>query len=141
VDFSPGELARLRRDGIRQSERAFVIEKGEAGDIRVVLSVPIIRALRIALDAYQGELVFPECAQRGRHDKLPARGVELRRTYRSIAADLGIDELLAHYLLSHSPPGISARCVQKMILASGPGLRRAQSAISREIMRRLGIVL
>ena len=51
-------LRRLRRDGINTAARFFIIPHGKAGDIRVVLSVPIVQALRIALDAGEGELVF-----------------------------------------------------------------------------------
>jgi integrase len=57
----------------------------------------------------------------------------LRHTYRTIAADCGVDEMLAHLLLGHAPEGISQRYVARMILSSGPALRRAQAAISRRI--------
>lgn len=136
----PGELARLQRADVLPRERVFVIRNAKASaDIRVILSVPIIRALRIALAAHSGADVFPGCAQAAHRLPLPARGVELRRTYRTIAADLGVDEMLAHFLMGHAPEGISQRYVSRMMLAAGPAMRRAQGDISREIVRLLGI--
>jgi integrase len=130
----PGELSRLRREDIKPRERVFIIRSGKAGaDIRVVLSVPIVRALRITLDAHQGELVFPDCHQLGRHDPLPARGVQLRRAYRTVAADVGVDEMLSHFLLSHAPAGISQRYVSQLTLNAGPAMRSAQAKISKRI--------
>jgi integrase len=134
----PGELARLRRDDIRPSEGVFVIPLGksrkEKKDIRVVLTKPIMRALNIALKAGDTELVFPGCAQVAHRDPLSARGMDLRRTYRTVAADAGVDELLAHFLMSHTPNGISQRYVQRMILSSGEGMREAQDKISQRIV-------
>ena len=49
-------------------------------------------------------------------------------------ADLGIDELISHYLLGHAPAGISQRYILKLILASGPAMRAAQAKISRRIV-------
>jgi hypothetical protein len=98
----------------------------------------IVRALKMAKGA-DGVLVFPDCAQRGRHDDLPARGVELRRTYRTVAADCGVDEMLAHFLMGHAPAGISQRYVARMILSSGPAMRDAQRKISKRIVSLLAI--
>jgi integrase len=134
----PGELARLRREDIRPSERVFIIRRGKPGsDIRAILSVPIVQALRLALKAHGGPLVFPGAAQIGHRDPLPARGVELRRSYRTVAADVGVDEMLAHFLLSHAPAGISQRYLVQMILQSGQAMRSAQRKISRRIVELL----
>jgi integrase len=131
----PGELSRLRREDIKPAERAFIIRSGKAGaDIRVVLSVPIVRALRMALDAHQGELVFPDCHQLGRHDPLPARGVQLRRAYRTVAADLEVNDLIIHFLMSHAPAGISQKYVAQLTLNAGPAMRAVQRKISRRIV-------
>jgi integrase len=138
----PGELAQLRWQDVRPRERALVISAAKANnDIHVPLSIPIVRALVMARRAGAEELVFPDCAQRGRHDKLPARGIELRRTYRTVAADCGVDEMLSHFLLGHAPAGISQRYVARMILASGPALRQAQRKISRRIVQLLNLTL
>jgi integrase len=138
----PGELSRLRREDIRPLERVFILRRGKAGsDIRVILSVPIVQALRLALDAHDKPLVFPGMAQVGHREALPARGVELRRTYRTVCAECGVDELLTHYLMSHAPAGISQRYLVRMILQSGQAMRTAQSQISRRIIGLLGIKL
>jgi integrase len=133
----PGELARLEWKDIRPRERAFVIGGAKAGnDIRIPFSIEIVRALKMARGAaIEGEpLVFPECGHAGHRDDLPARGQALRHTYRTICADLGIDELISHYLLGHAPAGISQRYILKLILASGPAMRAAQAKISRRIV-------
>jgi len=67
-------------------------------------------------------------------DALPAYGMALRRTWRTIAADCGVDELIAHFCLGHVPAGISRGYVQKMILASGSAMRTAQRTVSRRML-------
>ena len=137
--FRPGELSRVRWSDIKPRDRVLIITNAKAGnEIRSPLSIPIIRALKIARAHRVGDLVFPGCAQRGRHDHLPARGIKLRRTYRTVAADCGVDEMLSHFLLGHAPAGISQRYVARMILSSGPALRSAQAKISARIVGLLG---
>ncbi len=142
----PGELARLRRADIwprdkdfpKRRERVFVIRNAKAGqDVRVVLSVPIIRALKIACRAHNNELVFPGSAQIGHRDTLPARGMMLRRTYRTIAADCETPPLIEHFLMSHAPEGISQRYVSELTLQSLPAMRRAQRKISARMLELL----
>jgi hypothetical protein len=94
--------------------------------------------LRIALDAGERELVFPGCGVAAHRDKLPAYGVELRRTYRTIAADVGVDEMISHFLLSHAVAGILQRYVDRLALQSGEAMRQAQRKISRRIVSLLG---
>jgi integrase len=135
----PGELARLKWSDVRPRERALVISAAKAGnDIRIPLSIPIVQALKMAHGA-DPTLVFPECNQRGRHDELPARGVEVRRRFRTVAADCGVDEMLSHFLMGHAPAGISQRYVARMIPSSGPAMRDAQRRISKRIVGLLGI--
>jgi integrase len=133
----PGELARLTWADVKPRLRSIIIAHAKAGnDIAIPMSQPIVRALKMARDAgSEGEqLVFPGCAQVGHRDPLPARGNELRHTYRTVAADCGVDEMLAHFLLGHAPAGISQRYIARMILTSGPALRAAQRTISRRIV-------
>jgi integrase len=66
-------------------------------------------------------------------------GVGLRRTFRSVAADCGVDEMLAHFLMGHAPAGISQRYVARTILSSGAAMRDAQRKISKRIVALLGI--
>jgi integrase len=146
----PGELARLKWVDVLPRERVFVIRAAKSRkathDIRVVMPSAIARALKLARDAAgESEWVFP--SRDGGHivkfdcDGLPAHGMMLRRTWRTVAADVGVDELVAHFLLGHIPPGISAGYVQKMILASGQGMRAAQRAVSKRIVGLLGVKL
>src|SRR5471032_2324214 len=86
-------------------------------------------------------LVFPGCAQVGYRDKLPARGNMLGHTFRTVAADLGIDELLSHFLLGHAPEGVSQKYIARMILAAGPALRDAQRRMSRRMVALLNPIV
>lgn len=88
----------------------------------------------------KSDYVFP--ARAGGHihpvkfdaDGLPAWGMMLRRTWRTIAADCQTDELIADFLLGHVPAGIGRGYVAKMILASGQGMRAAQRQVSRRML-------
>ena len=62
----------------------------------------------------------------------------LRHTYRTVAADVGIDEMLSHFLPGHAPEGISQRYVARMTLNAAPAMREAQRKISRRILELLG---
>jgi hypothetical protein len=53
--------------------------------------------------------IFPCCSQISAREALPARGNMLRHTYRTIAADLSVDDLLIHFLMGHTPRGISRK--------------------------------
>jgi integrase len=141
----PGELSRLRRSDIKPKQRLFVIPRGKSGnDIRVVLSVPIAKALRLALSGERrrgadADLVFPGCKFPQPSDRLPVTGHALRRTYRTVAADIGINPVLTSILMSHSLDGINASYINDLVLTSGPGLRLAQRQISNRIMKLLGL--
>jgi integrase len=136
----PGELARLQWKDVLPRERCFVIRSAKIGDdIRVAFSLPIVRELKRARDAaIEGNpYVFP--ARAGGHivkfdvDQLPAWGMMYRRTWRTVAADVGVDELIAHFSLGHVPAGISRGYVAKMILSSGSAIRKAQRDVSRRM--------
>jgi hypothetical protein len=99
------------------------------------MSWPIAQVLRMARGA-DDVLAFPGCPHNSARDKLPVHGNGLRHT-RTVAADLGIDELMAHALLGHAPRGVSAGYVSRLALALWPGMRNAQRRISAEIVRRL----
>jgi integrase len=144
----PGELARLRWEDVKPRERLIVIGKAKAGaDIAIPMSSAIARTLKLARDAesttgrrtVREDFVFPGAAQKGHRDRLPARGNELRHTYRTVCADLGIDDLLSHFLMGHAPAGISQGYVVRLLLTSGPAMRQAQRKISRRVMSLLKI--
>ncbi len=143
----PGELARLRWADVKHNERNLVIGKAKAGqDIVIPISDEIAAALQMARDdaeqlGYEVEpdgLVFPGCAQIGHRDALPARGNMLRHTYRTVAADLGVDDLLIHFLMGHTPEGISQKYIATLILSSGPKMREEQGRMSKRMIELLG---
>jgi integrase len=144
----PGELARLKWSDVLPRSRCFVIRDAKGkNDIHVPLSSAIARALKLARNAARAdkiESVYVFAARADGHivkfdcDGLPAHGMALRRTWRTIAADAGIDELIAHFCLGHIPAGISRGYVSKMILASGQGMRAAQRTVSKRIVGLLG---
>jgi integrase len=142
----PGELVRLRWSDVLPRERVFVIRSPKVGDdIRVPMSRPIAAALKLAhgkprpADGW----VFPGRGgahlTRMRADGLPAWGMQLRRTFRTLAADLETDEILVHVMMGHKMAGVSAGYIQKAMLSSGAGMRKAQRRISCEALRRLGV--
>lgn len=139
----PGELSRLKWADVLPRERRFVIRDPKMkDDISVPLTVPMVRELRRARDAARADNIKSPFVFYSRdeghivkfdHDNLPAHGMMLRRTYRTVAADLGIDELLTHFLQGHRPAGISRGYIAKMILASGGAMRKAQHDMSARI--------
>jgi integrase len=136
----PGELSRIKWRDVLPRERCFVIRGAKAdNDVRVPMSAAIGREFKRARDASVkgNDYVFP--ARAGGHivkfdvDGLPAHGMALRRTWRTVAAECGVDELLAHFMLGHIPAGISRGYVAKLILSSGSAMRAAQRIVSRRI--------
>lgn len=144
----PGELARLRWADVKHNERNLVIGKAKAGqDITVPITEEIAAALQMARDDAEqlglavepDELVFSGCSQTGHRGALPARGNMLRHTYRTVAADLGVDDLLIHFLMGHAPDGISQKYIATLILSNGPAMRAAQEKISARMLELLGL--
>jgi integrase len=133
----PGELARLRWIDVHDNERTFTIPNAKTGpDIVLPMSPEIAAALQMARDAAEdgAERVFPGLGYTDhRDDALPMKGQALRHTYRTICADLEIDELISHYLLGHAPAGISQKYISILILQNGPAMRLAQERISKRI--------
>jgi integrase len=148
----PGEGSRIRWADLKPKARSLTIGKAKGGlDIVLPMSAPIAGALKIARDAIgtarkgtndaERDLVFPGCAH-GQNvicDALPAHGNMLRHTYRTVAADLKVDDLLIQFLMGHKPRGISAGYVSRLILQSGTAMREAQRTISRRIIKLLGL--
>jgi len=150
------ELSGLRWRDIDCKRRTMTFVNSKSGsDVTIPLSVEIVKALKLARSGLPpavgpgklarvgqrsvDQLVFPGCKQA--RDGLPARGHELRRTWRSIAFDLGIDELQSAALLGHSVPGISSRYILKLAAASGRGMRESQARVSRRIVELLGVAI
>jgi integrase len=131
-----GEAQRLVWSDVDLRTRSITLRGTKTGkDVSVPMSAPIVQALKLARPVHDG-LIFP--GARKWADKLPAAGHALRHTWRSVAADLGVDELQARLLLGHSLVGISQGYVTRAIVEGGPGLRAAQRRISRRIVTLLG---
>ncbi|MCG2629735.1 hypothetical protein L6654_24225 [Bradyrhizobium sp. WYCCWR 13023] len=148
IGSRPGELARLRWDAYSDNERTLVIAKAKAGnDIIIPVTDEISAALKMARAAAEAlgydirpdALIFPGCTQAAWRDNLPARGNMLRHTYSTVAADLGVGDLIRHFLMGHAPEGISQKYIASLILANGPKMREEQSRISRRILELLGL--
>jgi integrase len=137
----PGELARTRWADLDLRGRTLVIGGAKAGnDIPIPLSVPIIRALKLARDSkpermhkqFAG-LIFPGCEQAARDD-LPASGHALRRTWKTVAAALEVPDDLSALMLGHVPEGVSQKYVLRRMLTESRTMRRKQREISARIM-------
>jgi hypothetical protein len=70
---------------------------------------------------------------RGLHRNTNAYPLALER-----AADCGVDELLAHFMLGHVPQNISQAYITRLVLSAGPALRQAQRKVSKRILHLLG---
>jgi integrase len=142
----PGEGARLRCDAFNVSTRSLTIKKSKNKlDVTIPLSVPIIRALRMARDAHDKKsgFVFQARGAKGHvvrfdSDDLPWYANHLRHTYLSVGGSLGIDELTLDMLTTHQPKGITRKYFVRMIVNAGPALRSAQRQISNRIVTLLG---
>ncbi len=131
-----GEAQRLEWSDIDLRTRSIKLRQRKVGaDIVVPMSSAIAAALKLARPRGEG-LIFP--GARKWSDPLPCRGHALRHTWRTVAADLGVDELQARLLLGHSLVGISQGYVTRTALEGGPGLRRAQASVSRRMVHLLG---
>ena len=143
----PGELSRLKWVDVLPRQRCFVIRNAKSKklghDIHVPLSAAICRELKRARNAARAakiESVYVFPARADGHvkkfdcDSLPVWGMAYRRTWRTVAAELGVDELIAHFCLGHIPAGISRGYVAKLILSSGQAMRAAQRVVSRRML-------
>ncbi len=150
----PGEISRLRWADIHPKQRTLTITNPKAGhDIVVPLSIPIVQALRLArdcehigidgrrLDRGDGDMVFPGAGRWQHKDALPARGMDLRRTWKTVAISCGVEEILTEFLQGHAPVGVSRKYVVRAILRERGALREGQRRISMRITSLLGSAL
>ncbi|MGO9684108.1 MAG: tyrosine-type recombinase/integrase [Beijerinckiaceae bacterium] len=139
----PGEAARIRWRDVKPARRVIEVAGAKADNtIQIVMSAPIARVLKRARDVGKPEdgdaFVFAHCGHAGHRDDLPTRGHAHRHTWRTVAADCGVDELLAHLMLGHVPRNISQAYITRFVLATGPAIRQAQRKVSRRILQLLG---
>ena len=133
------EAQRLEWRDIDYRSRTITLRGTKTGkDVSITMTSAIASALKLARPVHEG-VIFP--GARTWNDALPYKGHDLRHTFLSVAADLGIDELQRRLLTGHSLVGINQSYVTKAIVEGGPGLRAAQRRISKRIVELLGIKL
>jgi integrase len=150
----PGELARLVMPDVHLAQHQFILRGVKNGRDHIITTTPEIeRWLKLALDAtlvtgppMQRVLakfggaghVFPSV--RGGHlvrfdtDGLSHCGQALRGSYRTVATDLQIPELIIMYMMAHSARGISQKYISQAVLAAGDAVREAQQRISDRVV-------
>jgi integrase len=137
----PGELARLRWDGIDCMKRTLTIAKSKTGkNIVLPMSAAIAAELKRARDAGRisdgrSPWVFPTESASGHLQHWYDPGVKWagncgRHSYRTICADLGIDPLSTRLLMGHSTRDVSEGYITTALL-TGSSLRAAQRRVSR----------
>jgi integrase len=139
----PGEAARIRWCDVKPAKRVVEIPGAKAENvIRVIMSAPIARILKLARDAgkpkSREDFVFAHCYHAPHRDDLPAKGHALRHTYRTVSADAGVDDVIAHILQGWEPKNISETYVTRLVMAEGTGIRSAQRKVSSKIVKLLG---
>ena len=103
---------------------------------------PIARVLKQARDVGKpvdrDALVFAHCEAVGHREKLPARGHDLRHSYRTVCADIHIDDAMVRILQGWAPRSVSEKYLTRLVLATGQGIRAYQRQVSRKIVELLG---
>ena len=139
----PGEAARIRWRDVQPKQRVVLIPDAKASNtIRIIMSAPIARILKRARDLGKSkrrdDFVFPHSFHHPHRDDLPATGHDLRHTYRTVCADAGIDDVIAHILQGWAPKNISEKYVTRLVMAEGVGIRASQRKVSAKIIKLLG---
>jgi integrase len=139
----PGEVSRVRWKDVKPHERVIEIPDAKASNtIRVVMSAPIARVLKRARDlgkpVDKDAFVFEHCGHAGHRDDLPRRGHDLRHSYRTVCAEIEVDDVLAHVLQGWRPRNISESYLTRLVLSAGQSMRQAQRRISKKIIELLG---
>jgi hypothetical protein len=82
-----------------------IVQKGlrgmKPGEVRVV------ERKKSHGEVIADDLVFPAARQAGQRSGLPISGNALRHTFRTIAVDCEISEMLIHFLCGHAFDGVS----------------------------------
>jgi len=86
-------------------------------------------------------LSSPAAAQMPSRSGLPIAGNGLRHTFKTLHVELGIPDMLSHFLMGHALEGVSAKYIAELIIANGPALREAQEKISARVFELLGLTL
>jgi len=138
VGARPGELARLTWNQVKPRDRVIIIAGSKIDDVTIPMSAAIAQALKSVRGHSSDGLVFGNCWRSRHYDQLPAKGMMLRHTYKTVATTIGIDEMIVEFLMGHRPMGVSRRYIVRAMLNSGEAMREAQRRISRRIVELMG---
>ncbi len=136
-----GELARIRWRDVKPLERVVEIPNAKKDKtIRIIMSAPIARVLKRARDLGKpgDTFVFEGCAQAGHRDNLPARGHDLRHSYATLAANVGVDEAMIRVLQGWAPRSMAEKYFTRLVLSTGKGVRDYQRLVSKRTIELLG---
>jgi integrase len=103
--------------------------------------VRIVERKKLHGEVIADDLVFPGCMQAQSRSGLPMAGNALRHTYRTVAVDCEISEMLIHFLCGHALDGVSEEYTNKLMIEKGPAMRAAQEKISARMFELLGLKL
>lgn len=143
----PGEVARIKWRDVKPRERVIEIPGSKKDNtIRIIMSAPIARVLKRArnLERALGKpkdrdaFVFAHCGHAGHRDDLPRRGHDLRHSYRTLCADIHIDDAFVRILQGWAPRTVSEGYLTRLVLATGQGIRAYQRQVSQKIIELLG---
>jgi integrase len=140
----PGEISRIRWSDVKPAQRVIEIKNPKmTKTIRVIMSAPIARILIQCRDITRPKsgdsFVFPHCGQIAGRCGLPYSGHDLRHTWATVAAAVGIDGAQADVMGGWSPTdSVRGGYVTALVLAATPELRKAQRKISARIIKHLG---
>ena len=117
----PQQIKMTRMTGMKRGERKLVDRKQPHHEV------------------IDKDLVFPGCRQISSRSGLPIAGNGLRHTFKTLHVELGIPDMLSHFLMGHALEGVSAKYIAELIIANGPALREAQEKISARVFELLGL--
>lgn len=79
-------------------------------------------------------MIWPGCSQASR-DELPATGMDLRRTYKTIATvTCRVDPQVSEYLMGHAPTGIGPGYILRWVMEKAETFKADQAKISAAMM-------
>jgi hypothetical protein len=141
IGARPGELAQTKWGDIDETDNTLMIGGGNLKTGNYV-SVPLTPEIReaIAIVGERGDddaFIWPGCSQASR-DELSATGMDLRRTYKTIATGLcKVAPDVSEYLMGHAPDGIGPRYILRWVIQNAENFKEAQGKISATVMRLL----
>lgn len=146
----PGEALRTKWEDVDRKRLTITIRNSKAGhDIIIPMSPHIERILERAREAaggVEGEFVFfgPN-AEHWSHREPPlgVPGHGLRRTFKDVCGDLGIDEGMSERLMGHRPPAKDASKVSmdygdQRVVQRAKFLRDMQAQVSAHFVQFMG---